>query len=268
VPNYTCPPSTLPLRCSWADGAAITGLNYTATDLSEGVFGDGWTRYIDAIGGQWYLIFLDNWYLTGAGFTLTWNLQNGAIISCSLLPVELLDLKATAVGQDVHLDWLTGSEQGSDHFMIERSKDGVDFTPIGRLAAAGNSTMPVAYRFVDEQPFTGTNFYRLLQVDLDGSSTLSPVVTAVRGSGVPALAISPNPVVDALGLTFEANEEGAYTWSIVDNSGRLVLQGQVSVMQGMNKVSIPLPTIDPGSYVLQLVAARNATVQSVRFVKE
>lgn len=267
VSNFNCPPSGPPLRCSWADGAAVTGLNYTATDVTEGVFGDGWTRYLDVTAGQWYLLFLDNWYLTGNGFTMNWDLRDGASISCSLLPIDLIDLSATPQEHGVELDWATASESGSRHFLIERSKDGLSFEVIGNQAAAGESNSLRSYRFLDEQPINGLNHYRLEQVDQDGSGSRSKVVTAHYGSGLKDLTIAPNPVEDRLELSFMANTEGDRRWTILDPSGRVVDHGVIVPSTGWNRVTVPVHRLESGSYFIVLEEIRTSSRTSARFVK-
>lgn len=134
---YTSPPNSLPIRCSWADGAAVTGLNFTATDISEGVFGDGWTRYLDVLPGQWYTLFLDNWYLTTNGFTLNWNTQGGASIDCIYTPLDLFNL-CNRRGTGNLDDWLTSGTHNTGSYRIERSADGRTFAKNGRYRSAGD----------------------------------------------------------------------------------------------------------------------------------
>ncbi len=82
---FTAPPTVLtsqPLRCGWSALAGAVGLNYTATDLSENASGDGWLRYIDALEGEWYVLYVDNFSFNGVGFDLSWQLQDGATLAC------------------------------------------------------------------------------------------------------------------------------------------------------------------------------------------
>ncbi|MEZ4740270.1 MAG: hypothetical protein R2818_13160 [Flavobacteriales bacterium] len=265
-PQLHLPPSGPPIRCSWADGAAITGLNYGDRPHRR-VFGDGWTRYLDVTAGEWYLLFLDNWYLTGNGFTLTWNLQNGASISCDLTPVELIALTATQVDADVQLNWATGSEVRSSHFLIERSKNGVDFEVIGHVGAAGESNMLTSYEFLDREPHAGLNHYRLAQVDTDGSTKLSKVVTVTIDAGTKPLSVSPNPADDVLEVSFMSRGEGRRNWTIIDPSGRIADSGSLASGHGMNKAILPIRQLEAGSYMLVLEEEMTQVRSTVRFVK-
>jgi hypothetical protein len=85
------------------------------------------------------------------------------------LPVELLSFEGVGRIGTVYLAWATGSEQGSSHFTIERSRDGAQWETTGSLAAAGTSQVIQEYSLEDTPPHAATWYYRLMQHDLDGS---------------------------------------------------------------------------------------------------
>ena len=92
------------------------------------------------------------------------------------LPIELLSFEGETIRSANKLTWSTASELNNDHFTVERSTDEVSFMPIGSLPSAGNSQQMTHYSLLDEQPNQRVNYYRLQQVDLDGTSTYSHVV--------------------------------------------------------------------------------------------
>ena len=101
-----------------------------------------------------------------------------ATLTVTILPVELTQFAAKANDESVSIDWSTVSESNSDYFKVERSIDGSNFDAIGKVKAQGNSVEQINYSFIDEDPVQGINYYRLRQVDLDGSfffSEISPV---------------------------------------------------------------------------------------------
>lgn len=96
-PNSPCPPTTLPIRCSWAAGSGNTGIRAASGDVTENAFGDGWVDPINVTAGQTYLILIDNFSIN-LGFQLDWNFganNTTATFTCALLPIELLDFKVT-----------------------------------------------------------------------------------------------------------------------------------------------------------------------------
>ncbi|MBF9223637.1 T9SS type A sorting domain-containing protein [Hymenobacter ruricola] len=113
------------------------------------------------------------------------------------LPVELTAFTATAKAPNVQLNWRTASEKNSACFEVERSLNGQQFDRIGSVAGQGSKTSPTDYAYLDSQaPKTSTSpapiYYRLRQIDLDGTAIYSPV-QAVTLSGKPLLTLYPNP---------------------------------------------------------------------------
>lgn len=101
--------------------------------------------------------------------------------SSSALPVELTHFSATLQNAIVKLDWQTAMELDNSHFEIERSENGVDFTNIGIVHGSGNSLVIRNYQFMDIEfsNLNGIAYYRLKQVDFDGTTSLSEVL-AIR----------------------------------------------------------------------------------------
>lgn len=100
------------------------------------------------------------------------------------LPIELLSFGARAVEKQVVLHWETLTEINNDYMAVERSVDGLDFQEIGLINGAGTSFIPQSYELVDPKPYQGINYYRLRQVDFDGTTTYSKMVSVVfEGQG-------------------------------------------------------------------------------------
>ncbi len=116
----------------------------------------------------------------------------------SALPVELISFDAVVVGEEVMLDWATGSEVNSAWFEVQRSTDMDTWSTVATLAAAGNSQQLLHYTHTDTWPLGGLSYYRLRQVDLDGTSELSAVRALKREAGARSLVLWPNPVSDVL----------------------------------------------------------------------
>ncbi|RZK32194.1 MAG: T9SS type A sorting domain-containing protein [Hymenobacter sp.] len=111
------------------------------------------------------------------------------------LPVTLTGFTAQAQAQPpgVALAWHTATERNSAYFAVERSADGQLFTEIGRVAAAGTSGQAHSYAYFDPQALSGTSYYRLRQVDLDGTFQYSPVRVVSGQSALAGLRFFPNP---------------------------------------------------------------------------
>ncbi|UOQ67660.1 IPT/TIG domain-containing protein [Hymenobacter volaticus] len=139
------------------------------------------------------------------------------------LPVELTSFTAEQHNAAVQLRWRTASEQNSAQFEVERSRDGRTFQTIGQVAAQGTSTRPSDYNFDDAKYPTGVTllYYRLRQVDQDGTATYSPVRTVTLGDVARTLRVYPNPARNQ--LTVAGVAPGAMV-ELFDATGRRVLR--------------------------------------------
>ncbi len=91
------------------------------------------------------------------------------------IPVELTSFTATAIGNDVQLNWSTATEKNNRGFEVQRN-NGNGFTTISFVRGNGTTTQPQSYSFVDKNLNSGTYSYRLMQIDLDGTTDLSKTV--------------------------------------------------------------------------------------------
>jgi hypothetical protein len=90
-----------------------------------------------------------------------------------LLPVHWLNFYAIQKERSIILEWSTLHEQGIKQFIIERSIVGNDFVEVGRVAANGNSSTFMQYKYEDLQPVTGNSYYRVTCEDENGFNTIS-----------------------------------------------------------------------------------------------
>ncbi len=136
------------------------------------------------------------------GNALLDNLHFQALELIPGMSVELAYFTAAPAARAVVLEWGTASESDNDYFELQRSPDGNRWTVIDRLRGRGTTQRTTTYRAVDHQPLGGTAYYRLRQVDFDGTETLSSIVT-VDGSAAPGPKVTayPNPMGDYLYVT-------------------------------------------------------------------
>ncbi|MDQ2770923.1 MAG: T9SS type A sorting domain-containing protein [Bacteroidota bacterium] len=185
------------------------------------------------------------------------GLFTSRIFSTDPLPVTLASFTGARTAEGVGLRWQTASERNAQRFEVERSGNAVDYARLGSVAAAGNSTSPRAYAYTDKTAGAGTLYYRLRQVDFDGTVNYSPVV-AVQGkssTGGPALLASayPNPFRTRLTLELGQAPAGEVSVSLLDAQGRRVY-ATAQRAEGRT-LALALPgTLAPGSYLLTVTA--------------
>ena len=179
------------------------------------------------------------------------------------LPVTLTDFTAGLKNKSVLLQWQTTSEHNLSGFIIERSADGNSFSPIGNVAAKGNSNIKINYSTPDQQPLQGNNFYRLKIMDADGKFTYSKIVVVNINDQLFTLNIFPNPASAILFVTASGENEKAI-FRIVDVSGRKLHEEEV-ILNRNSSFTIDINTLPKGTYILQLNTKEK--IRSRRFVK-
>lgn len=111
----------------------------------------------------------------------------------TVLPVDLVYFKAAPENKNVTLNWETASQVNCDYFSIERSTDGSDFSPIINIKGEGNSSQRDVYNYVDNNAPEGISYYRLTEVDFDGTSqTFNTVSVNIKPKA--DITVYPNPV--------------------------------------------------------------------------
>jgi hypothetical protein len=185
------------------------------------------------------------------------------------LPIELVSFTGKQNGSKIDLAWKTASELRNDHFEVEKSADGETFTLLGKVKGAGTTTQASYYAIDDYTPITGPNYYRLKQVDINGSYTYSNVI-AVNFERTPefSVVVFPNPVENhVVGLLMETpTTEGAVFLNVVDMNGRNVAAQQLEADGNLSReVSWSLPgELASGVYILQ--ARQNAKTITVKLI--
>ncbi|XZF16160.1 LamG-like jellyroll fold domain-containing protein [Chitinophagaceae bacterium MMS25-I14] len=172
------------------------------------------------------------------------------------LAVNLIYFKADQYTHNINLNWSTASEQMSDYFGVEHSTDGINYTEIGRVKAVGNSVLNTTYAFTDVSPAQTTNFYRLKQVDVDGSFKYSQVVKAVSKEHDGVFRVYPSPANTF--ITLETSAEYLGTFAVLaDIQGRELVQ--IPVNSGSQRIDIQ--QLPAGIYIIKLVDGKAIRIE-------
>lgn len=162
------------------------------------------------------------------------------------LPVRLLHFNAEATeSRQVRLAWETGEERNSSHFVVERSRNMREFEILGQVESTGSSLISKKYDFIDQSPLPGANYYRLRQVDRDGSETVyrsQSVTISSYGS------LYPNPS-DGRYFTVEADLGSVVTIRSI-TGGDIPFRSRIL---NATKLEIsPTSALQPGLYIVSV----------------
>jgi hypothetical protein len=213
--------------------------------------------------------------MTG-GIILEWNvgeiatttLSNGSMLTQGLLqplaianaplPVKLLYFKATLVNGAVQLEWKTSQEVNNDHFDIERSSDGVQFTFLKKINGNGTTAHPQEYSASDPSPFNTITYYRLKQVDGSDAFIYSGIVS-IKITAAGLYRLFPNPA--SAFLIIDRAVTGPCLIEILDASGKPVRKDSFQAMQ--TRKNINLQNLSKGIYFIKLTQENNQWIQQV-----
>ena len=186
---------------------------------------------------------------------------------CVTLPVELIYFTGAIGDEGVLLKWATASETGSEAFVVERSYDGRSFEAIGERAAAGNSFEELNYDFLDRDFNTSAEqmYYRLRQVDIDGTISNSQVV-AVRTDAESQFQLeSIFAAGNNLSIQFFTPDTKDFTATIYNLNGQALQTFRFDGYEGFNRQDLTTITLPEGFYILQLSDGFRTAVQ--KFVR-
>lgn len=163
------------------------------------------------------------------------------------MSIELLAFSAKKINDYVQLSWSTALEINTDYFVIEKSIDGLSFEALEQISAAGISNSIIKYSGYDKNIVSGKNYYRLKQVDLDGTSQYSKIVF-VEVDRIDYVSISPNPFKNKLIIEgyFSSNNE----LNIINLKGESVFQQNID--KGEKSIKINIPNLKNGVYFVKI----------------
>ena len=182
----------------------------------------------------------------------------GSTDRSTLLPIELLSFDAECNGNSVELAWATASEKNNDYFSLERSDDAINFVEIARIAGAGNSIERLDYSYTDFGVHGGDNYYRLVQVDYDGTRTASEIIVANCSdmpTEEPEVVAYPNPFDSDLTVELENFGDRPARIDVYDVLGRLVYTEEVAAPQNDYQTVLHLGGLSDATYTVRVATS-------------
>ena len=182
------------------------------------------------------------------------------------LPVQFLLFNVRCTGNNVMINWKTAQEQNTDRFIVEKSTDGIRWTNIGTVPAAGNSSIERSYSYNDNSLVAGGTMYRIAEYDIDGRIQYTSIIRS-DCEAKDSWKIWPNPVQEMLWVNITTTRASSATIKIFDSKGSLVRSQRNALLPGTNQLNIDMQKLPAGTYHVTVEWSNGQTQKSVNVIK-
>jgi hypothetical protein len=186
------------------------------------------------------------------------------------VPVKFLGFDAVKKNNTAVLNWTVENENANtDKYIIERSANSIDFTPVASIAALNNGRGSNTYSFTQDNlsaiRSTGVIYFRIKQVDKDGKSIVTPIKNVRLDGKAFAVNAYPNPVRNITKLTIDLVEAADIVITVADATGKQVKAIQMQGFKGTNFRDVNLTDLSSGNYLMNVRAGNE--LKAISLVK-
>jgi len=212
--------------------------------------------------GQTYILMVDGYAGDVCNFTVNgWT-------AIGVLPIELLAFTGRNEETKNKIQWVTATEINSNYFVLEKSKNGIDFESLLTVNAANNSLSNKYYNAFDLNPFEKITYYRLHLFDLDGTSEYSNVI-AIDNTNLTNFITSARPNPTQGNIEFDVNTKGKEIISIelYNNNGLLTSTEKHNSSGGYETLHFDLSSYESGLYLLKVTFENSGKSEIIKVIK-
>jgi hypothetical protein len=189
-----------------------------------------------------------------------------------VLPVNFASISVAKSNGSHTVSWQTLNETNNAGFEVQRSTDGSNFSKILFVASKainGNSASSINYSANDVKPLQGNNYYRLKQIDKDGTVTYSSIVSAksITGNAWAEISVYPNPVKDRLTVQLNTNNVNEVEIAVFNSLGKQVIKNNYTLVAGQTQTVTNVASLPMGFYTVRITNNRNDVPLIKTFVK-
>lgn len=245
------------MRISWAPGSPGT-ITVTILDAT------GTTTYgtISYSFNPATVFGTSNPYFGMTGSTGGLNNNQSFCLPSAFLPVELISFNASCNGGNMQLTWSTASETNNDYFTIEKSLNGIVYSPIASIPGSGTTATQHDYLWYDENPAQGENYYRIRQTDYNSESAYYKVVAASCEKELPFSVIK-TITPDEILLSINLKEDETISFTMLDALGREIKTIHTEMQRGANLYAIPLANVSKGFYLISVKSSTKMVTHKI-----
>jgi hypothetical protein len=174
------------------------------------------------------------------------------------LPIELIKFEANCNQASVMINWSTASEQNAQKFIVEKSRDLINWQQVAEKSAAGNSNYLIEYDQIDTSPLAGTSYYQLRQIDFNGDESKFGPISVSCNSIEDSFVLYPNPTTGSFNVEISNTEQQTINCAVIDLSGKVVYEVAHAVNQGTTLLHFDDLQLQKGSYIFQISGGNNS----------
>ncbi|MDQ3536918.1 MAG: T9SS type A sorting domain-containing protein [Bacteroidota bacterium] len=162
------------------------------------------------------------------------------------------------------LTWVTASENNNDYFVIEKSRDGTTFFPIAKQESKGNSSTDTKYTLRDGEVSSGLTYYRMHQVDFDGTTTyFKTIVVNIGDFKEGYYVVYPNPTADMVTISRKGMPAHVQV-NVYDLGGRMLISRTYNDLSRFEHPELDLTGLRAGVYQLMILSEDGPKIIRVR----
>ncbi len=182
------------------------------------------------------------------------------------LPVEFASFEAIQEKGSVLLQWSTTTEVDNDYFELQRSGDGISFYGIREIKGRGTSNELSFYSTIDRNPIAGTSYYRLKQVDWDGTASFSDILSVTNNLEASFdFNFYPNPVSNGAEVKWSIkglNRSEKFQIVINDLAGKLIFKKELTIVE-QSLIESKINGLQKGVYTISCVSAAGKVTKTI-----
>jgi len=190
---------------------------------------------------------------------------NSSLVITGVLPIKITGFSGNVVNDKAVLDWTTADEENINHFVIERSADGVHYESVA-LVFSENTPGTHKYSYPDTK-YTSPAYYRIREVDANGNSSYSQVVILKKAINSFAVTLYPSFTNTTLHYSVAATQPAGSVLQVVDAAGQTVITGKINLFTGENAQALDVSLLTRGLYFLKLSVPANGATATKQFWK-
>jgi Secretion system C-terminal sorting domain len=186
-------------------------------------------------------------------------------ITSGPLPISLVKFESKCNDNLVQINWETAYERNVKGFEVQKSSNATDWNLLATASAQNQGKEIINYNLADKANNYKNNYYRLISYELDGSKSISKVISATCAAKA-NVKVTPNPVIDIANLEISATESKSATLKMVNVNGQTVQTQKLNLSNSSNLFPINMTTMPKGVYFLEITQSDGAN-QKIKLIK-